>query len=339
MLKESYLYKKLNSGKTAQCQTCSHYCILEDGQTGKCGVRQNQFGKIYSLVYGKHCGININPIEKKPFFHFLPGSKTLSIATAGCNLACKNCQNWSASQGPKIIKHIQGQYLFPKRVVELARENKVKSISYTYTEPTIFLEYALDTMKTAKEMGLKNVWKTNGFMSKETIEAVAPYLDAVNVDLKGFSNKFYNENCGASLWPVLNNMKKLKKKNIWTEVTTLIIPGLNDSETSLKSMAKFIKNELGSETPWHIARFLNDISWKTWHLPATPQATIERAYEIGKKAGLKYVYTGNIPGLNSEDTFCPRCSKKAIERVGLSVERLDSKGFCRRCGENLHIIE
>jgi len=292
-MKEVYLYKKLQN-KKVRCRTCAHYCVIEDGKTGTCGVRKNIEGKLYSLVYGKACALNIDPIEKKPFYHFLPGTESLSVATVGCNFACDNCQNWTISQEPKISKTIEGEEVSPEKIVEIAKKSNLPSISYTYTEPTIFLEYALDTMKLAKKAGLKNNWVTNGFMSKEAFDLVAPYLDAANVDLKSFSDKFYQKNCGGRLQPVLDTLKRIKSKKIWLEITTLVIPTLNDSEENFKEIVNFIKNELGPETPWHISRFSGVISWKLQHIPDTPLETLKKAEQIAKQTGLKYVYLGNV---------------------------------------------
>ena len=336
-MKEAYLYKKLKEGKV-QCQTCAHYCIIEKGRRGKCGVKENRDGKFYSLVYGKACALNIDPIEKKPFFHFLPNSQSLSIATVGCNFQCRNCQNYSISQGPKIFKRIEGEEISPKEIVEVALKNNLPSVSYTYTEPTVFLEYALDTMKLAKEEGLKNNWVTNGFLSKEAFSLISPYLDAANVDLKSFDDEFYRKNCDGRLQPVLDTLKRMKKKNIWVEITTLVIPTLSDSEKTFKDMAQFIRKELGEETPWHISQFSGAISWKLQDIPDTPLEILERVYQIGKKAGLKYVYTGNIPGLDSENTYCPKCEAKMIERIGYSIVRYDKNGKCSKCNEDLNII-
>jgi len=336
-MKEVYLYKKLKH-KKVQCQTCSHYCIIEEGKRGICGVRENKVGKLYSLVYGRACAINIDPIEKKPFFHFLPGTQSLSVATAGCNFTCHSCQNWTISQGPKIFEKIEGENLPPEKIVKLALKNKLPSISYTYTEPTIFLEYALDTMKLAKKEGLKNTWVTNGFLSKEAFDLISPYLDAANIDLKSFDDKFYQKYCGGRLQPVLDTLKRLKQKRIWTEVTTLVIPTLNDSDIVFEKIAEFIKKELGAETPWHISQFCSQISWKLQKIPNTPVTTLLRAYKIGKEIGLKYVYTGNIPGLPSEDTFCPKCNALMIDRSGYIIKRYDKDGGCSKCKENLNII-
>lgn len=264
-------------------------------------MRENKEGKLYSLVYAKACALNIDPIEKKPFFHFLPGTKSLSLATVGCNLACHSCQNWTISQGPKIFGRVGGDEALPKKIVELAIKNNLPSISYTYTEPTVFLEYALDTMKLAKKKGLKNIWITNGFLSKETLSLIAPFLDAANIDLKSFDDEFYKKYCGARLQPVLDTLKRLKEKKIWIEVTTLVMPGLNDSKAIFKDIANFIKKELGKDTPWHISRFCGAISWKMQNVPDTPIETLKKAERIGKEAGLKYVYIGNVPGPAQHD--------------------------------------
>ena len=292
-MKEVYLYKKL-SNKRVQCQNCAHYCIIGHGKRGICSVRENRNGKLYSLVYGKAVALNIDPIEKKPFYHFLPGTNSLSIATVGCNFKCLNCQNYGISQMPQENNEISGEDLPPEKIVEIALKNNLPSISYTYTEPAIFSEYALDIMKLARKKGLKNIWVSNGFWSKELFDLISPYLDAANIDLKSFEDDFYIKYCGGKLKPVLDILKRLKDKKIWLEITTLVIPFLNDKEKIFKSIANFIKNELGKETPWHISRFSGAISWKLQDFPDTPIETLKKAQEIGKKAGLKYVYIGNI---------------------------------------------
>lgn len=337
MMKEVYLYKKLKAEKV-QCQNCAHYCIIENGKRGICGVRENRDGKLYSLVYGKACAINIDPIEKKPFFHFLPGSQSLSVATAGCNFSCHSCQNWTISQGPQVFGRIEGEEISPEEIVKIALKNNLPSISYTYTEPAIFSEYALDTMKFAKKAGLKNNWVSNGFWSKELFDLIFSYLDAANIDLKSFEDEFYIKYSSGRLQPVLDTLRRIKDKGIWLEITTLIIPTISDSEKTLKGIANFIKKELDSETPWHVTRFSGAISWKLQHLPDTPAETLEKAYKIGKEAGLKYVYTGNVPGLESEDTFCSKCETKMIDRTGYSIKRYDKNGKCSKCGEDLNII-
>lgn len=293
-VKEALLYEKLNT-KKVKCGLCNHRCIIDNGKRGVCGVRENKEGKLYSLVYGKVIAENIDPIEKKPLYNFLPGTESLSIATVGCNFKCLHCQNADISQFSKqgtMNSEQFGKNLSPEEVVRHALKNDCPSISYTYTEPTIFLEYALDCMKLAHRKGLKNIWVSNGYMTKEALDLVAPYLDAINVDLKAFTEKFYQEVCGARLKPILKNLKEIKKKKIHLEITTLIIPGKNDSERELKQIAEFIKKELGQDTPWHVSRFFP--YYKMNDLPATPVEKIHQAVKIGKEAGLKYVYAGNV---------------------------------------------
>ena len=356
-MKEAYLYKKLADKKVhpvksrkagilpeaelfnrVKCQNCAHRCIILPGKRGICGVRENINGKLYALNYGKAVACHIDPIEKKPFFHFLPGSYSLSIATVGCNFACKNCQNWDISQGYKEAKEIPGKDLPPEEIVKIALKNNLPSISYTYTEPTIFLEYALDTMKLAKKAGLKNNFVSNGFMSPESAKLVIPYLDAINIDIKSFDDKFYRENCGGRLQPVLDTAKLMKKSGVWVEITTLVIPILSDSEEIFRKIAEFICKELGPETPWHVSQFCGAISWKLQHLPDTPVETLQSAWKIGKEAGLKYVYTGNVPGLPSEDTFCPNCHALCIDRTNYLIHRHDKAGKCPKCGQGLNLI-
>ena len=336
-MKEVYLYKKLED-KKVQCQNCAHYCIILPGKRGICAVRENRNGELYALNYGKIIAINVDPIEKKPFFHFLPGTHSLSFASAGCNFRCANCQNWDISQAPRLTGKIQGEEMTPGKIVKTTLKNNLPSISYTYTEPAIFSEFSLDTMKLFKKEGIKNAWVTNGFWSKELFDLVSPYVDAANVDLKGFTDEFYLKVCGAKLQPILDTLKRLKEKKIWVEVTTLVIPTLNDSEETLRKIAEFIKNELGPETPWHTTQFSGAISWRLQDLPETPVKTLEMAYKIGKEAGLKYVYTGNVPGIPSEDTFCPKCNALAINRTGYTILRHDKKGKCPKCGEDLNLI-
>ncbi|MCD6528440.1 AmmeMemoRadiSam system radical SAM enzyme [bacterium] len=337
-MKEALLYKKLPD-KNVQCQNCAHYCVIPPGKRGICGVRENIDSKLYTLNYEKAIAVNIDPIEKKPLFHFLPGSHSLSIATVGCQFSCLSCQNWQISQGPKITKTIEGEKISPKEVIKITLKNKLPSISYTYTDPIVFSEYALDIMKLAKKEKIKNIWVTSGFFSKELFDLISPYLDAANIDLKGFTDEFYQKYCGGRLQPVLDTLKKIKEKGIWLEVTTLVIPTLNDSEEVFQKIANFIKNELGKETPWHITQFCGAISWKLQYLPDTPIETLKKAYQISKKAGLKYVYTGNIPGLSTENTYCPKCNQLVIERIGYIIKRYDKNGYCPKCHQSLDIIE
>jgi len=292
-MERALLYKKL-SDKKVQCQNCAHYCIIKNNKKGKCRVKENIEGELYSLVYGKIAALSIDPIEKKPLFHFLPKTYSLSFCTVGCNFRCSNCQNYNISQIPQGTNRIFGENFTPEKIVSIALENNLSSISYTYTEPVIFSGYALDVMKLARKKGLKNIWVSNGFWSKELFNLIYPYLDAVNIDIKSSEDSFYVKYCGAKLKPVLDTLKRLKKKRIWIEITTLVIPTLNDKEKIFKEIANFIKNELGKETPWHISRFSGAISWKLQNIPDTPIKTLEKAKQIGEKVGLKHIYIGNI---------------------------------------------
>lgn len=337
MMKESYLYKILSENKV-QCRTCAHYCVLSPKEFGKCHVRKNINGKLYALNYQKAIALHIDPIEKKPLYHFLPKTHSLSFATVGCNFFCLNCQNWDISQGFKKDIEIPGEEVSPQEIVDFALKNECPSISYTYTEPTIFLEYALDTMRLAKKKKLKNVWVSNGFLSKETQKLILPYLDAINIDIKGFSNEFYGKVCGGRLEPVLETAKFLKENGVWVEITTLVIPTLSDSEIMFKDIAGWICQNLGPETPWHISRFSGTISWKLQHLPDTKIETLERAIEIGKKAGLKYVYIGNVPGHKFENTYCPNCQEIIVSRINYHVEVFVKNQQCPKCHSKLPII-
>jgi len=322
---EALLYEK--KGEFAECHLCPHGCKIRDGGRGICGVRENKGGILYSLVYNLASSFHIDPIEKKPFFHFLPGSFSFSIATVGCNLSCKFCQNWEISQAPKDGK-IFGKELPPEKIVKLAKENGCKSISYTYTEPTIFFEYAYDTARLAKKEGLYNNFVTNGYISKEALEMIAPYLDACNVDLKGDDN-FYRNLCSARQKPILSSIRLMKELGIWVEITTLLIPEKNTKEEILLDIASFIK-EIGEETPWHLSRF--HPNYKMLDISPTPLSFIEKAREIGNKVGLRYVYSGNIPGDIGENTYCYSCKERLISRFGFSVlSNFLKNGACPNC--------
>ena len=328
-MKEAYLQKRFKDG-TVQCQNCAHYCRIEKGKRGICAVRENREGKLYALNYGKAVACHVDPIEKKPFYHFLPNTYSLSIATVGCNFRCANCQNWEISQLPQMTQRIEGKDLPPEEIVKLALKEKTPSISYTYTEPAIFSEYALDTMKLARKEGLKNAWVSNGFWSKELFEMIAPYLDAANVDLKAFNDKFYQTYCKARLEPVKNTIKKMKNLGILVEITTLLIPGLNDAEDDIQAMADYIANDLGCETPWHISRF--HPCYNMMDRPATPVLTLEKAYKAGKAAGLRYVYIGNVAGQSSENTYCHSCNALLVRRAGYQIKNfLLKQGKCPEC--------
>jgi pyruvate formate lyase activating enzyme len=335
MIREAMLYDKLADARV-QCALCAHRCKINPGRRGLCGVRENKDGALYSLVFGTLIAEHVDPIEKKPFFHVSPGSRSYSIATVGCNLSCEFCQNSEISQMPRATLMITGEDTAPAAIVERARKSDCKTIAYTYTEPTVYLETALETAKIACREGLKNVFVTNGFMTSEAIEIIAPYLAAANVDLKSFRDEFYKKQCGARLNPVLDSLKKMKEQEIWLEITTLLIPGLNDSDEELKDIAAFISG-LGTETPWHISRF--HPQFKMLNRPSTPISLLHRACLIGKEAGLKYVYSGNVPGDECENTYCSNCAKLLISRYGYRIiDNHLSENSCPHCGKKLEGI-
>jgi pyruvate formate lyase activating enzyme len=328
MRKEALLYEKLEN-KMVHCYLCSHHCKIAEQKFGFCGVRQNIEGVLYTRAYGKVIASHIDPIEKKPLYHFLPGSFSFSIATIGCNFRCGFCQNWEISQSSFRDENILGGgQLSVQEIVKEAIENNCKSISYTYTEPTIFFEYALETAKLAKGKGLYNNFVTNGYMTKEAIEMIRPYLDAANVDLKFFREDSYRKICAGTLEPVLDSIRLMKNSGIWVEVTTLIVPGENDSEEELSGIAGFIAS-VDKDMPWHVSRFHPDFKF-TDH-KATPEATLKKAQDIGEKAGLNYIYAGNVIGFGN-DTICPHCHKTLIKREIFSVSEYNIKdnkcSFC-----------
>lgn len=328
-MKEAMLYKPLDD-RRVHCFLCSQHCHIDPGTVGKCGVRENRDGKLRSLVYGSLIARHVDPIEKKPLFHFYPGTSSFSVATAGCNFRCLFCQNADISQCPREYGRIYGEKADPAVVVRGAVEAGCASISYTYTEPTIFMEYALDIAAGARECGLSNVFVSNGYMTQEALQAATPYLGAANVDLKAFTDRFYREMCGARLKPVLATIEAMKKSGIWVEVTTLLIPGLNDSETELRDIARFLAG-VGPDIPWHVSRF-----YPTYRLTdrgPTPVDKIRRAREIGLEEGLRYVYTGNVPGDDGENTFCHSCGAMLVERLGYSIRKKNLRaGNCMKCG-------
>ncbi len=332
-MEKAKLWKPLKD-KKVQCELCNHYCIIEFNQRGKCGVRVNKKGALYSLVYDKISAINVDPIEKKPLYHFYPGSSSFSIGTMGCNFSCTFCQNYTLSQPPKFQDQILGESYSPEKLVEMAKEYDCKSISYTYSEPTIFFELVIDTSKKAKEEGILNVLVSNGFMSDKCLEELKDIIDAINVDLKSFSESFYKDLCDARLKPVLKNIEKMKKMGWWVEITTLIIPNHNDDEKELKEIAQFIFKNLGAETPWHISRF-----HPAYHLltpPITPYETLKKAFNIGKEIGLKYVYIGNVPRIDEQNTYCPQCGQLLIKREGFFTEIKNLKnGKCSKCNTKI----
>jgi pyruvate formate lyase activating enzyme len=290
-MKEAMLYEKLEDGRV-RCGVCPHHCIIAQGKRGICAVRENREGTLYALNYGKAIAVAIDPVEKKPLNYFLPGTTVYSFATIGCNLRCLWCQNWAISQASKPDRPIYGEDISPAEHVRRALAAGCPSIAYTYTEPIIFVEYALDTMKLAREAGLKNIWKTAGYASKETLDAIIPYLDAVNVDLKGTDDEVYKEYCGGTAQPVLDTIKQLHAAGVHLEIATLVVPGVNDRIDQLDRMARFISEEVGKEVPWHVNRFFP--GWKMMDSSITPMETLETAAAIGKKYGLQHVHIGNI---------------------------------------------
>jgi len=325
---EARLYNKLENN-LVKCFLCSHHCKIADGKRGICGVRENRGGMLYTLIYGKVVAQHIDPIEKKPFFHFQPGSRSYSIATVGCNFRCLHCQNFEISQMPKDQKRIIGEDVSPEEILHEAIGTGCQSISYTYTEPTIFFEFAYDCMKLAKGKGLKNTFVTNGFMTKECLNEMKGLLDGANVDVKAFTEDFYKRVCGARLAPVLESIEYMRQLGIWIEITTLIIPTQNDSEDELRQIAKWIY-KTDKSIPWHISAFYP--TYKMMNIPRTPRETIDRAREIGLEEGLRYVYTGNVPGDPGESTYCYNCKKLIIERYGFNVRKnLTKESKCPYC--------
>ncbi|MGO9013404.1 MAG: AmmeMemoRadiSam system radical SAM enzyme [Dissulfurispiraceae bacterium] len=328
---EARLYEKLDEGKV-KCFLCPQYCSISPGKRGICGVRENSGGTLYSLVYGKVAAKHVDPIEKKPFFHFYPGSHSFSIAAVGCNFRCLHCQNYEISQYPKQNKDIPGEEMSPEEVVEEAVRAGCESIAYTYTEPTIFFEFAYDCARLAHKKGIRNVFVSNGYTSPDAIRLIAPYLDANNIDLKG-DDDFYKKVVGAKLQPVLDTIKLMKELGIWVEVTTLIIPDYNDSDDFLTFAAQFIKS-VDASIPWHVSQFYP--TYKLFDKPRTPLITLRKAREIGLKAGLKYVYEGNVPGTGGENTLCPSCGALLIERIGFSLTHISMKDSkCEKCGARI----
>ena len=331
-MKEAMFYEKPEEN-AVRCHLCAHHCKINESKRGICGVRENRGGVLYSLVYGKVVARGIDLIEKKPFFHFYPGSEAYSIATVGCNFRCKNCQNFHISQMPKEgEKQIVGEDASPEEIVAAAKQYGCKTIAYTYTEPTIFFEFAYDTARLARKEGIYNVFVSNGYITEEAIRTLAPYLDAINVDLKG-SEDLYRKNCGGHLQPVLDTIKLYKGLGVWVEVTTLVIPTLNDSEADFRWIAEFVKS-VGVDIPWHISQFYP--AYKLPHLPPTPVTTLRKAREIGLNVGLRYVYEGNVPGEGGENTYCYHCGELLIRRYGFQIlENKIRDSRCPKCGAKI----
>lgn len=332
-MREAMLYEPMAENRVS-CNLCNHRCKIQEGKRGVCGVRENRAGMLYSLVYGKIIAEHIDPIEKKPLFHFHPGSRAYSIGTVGCNFRCKHCQNYDISQYPHEHEgEIIGQGRTPEQIVAAAKTAGCETIAYTYTEPTIFYEFARDTAALAQKQGIKNVFVSNGYMSDEAACQIAPYIDAIDIDVKAFTDNFYKEICGARLEPVLDTIKLMKELGVWVEVTTLIIPGLNNGEQELRDVASFVRS-IGPEVPWHVTQFYP--AYKLRDRPPTRSSTIRRAREIGLAQGLRYVYAGNLVDTESENTHCYSCGTLLIQRSGMFViqNRLRD-GKCPECGTRI----
>ncbi len=328
-MKEAYLYER-REDDSVKCRLCNHGCRIKPGRKGICGVRENRQGTLVSLVYGKVIARSVDPIEKKPLFHFLPGSRSYSVATVGCNFHCLFCQNADISQMPADHARIWGEDLSPRFLADEAASSGAATIAYTYTEPTVFFELALDTARLAEEKGIRSVFVTNGYMTGECLEEIHPHLHGANVDLKAFTERFYKEQCGASLAPVLRSIETMKRQGVWVEITTLLIPGLNDDPEELRSLAGFIAG-LDPGIPWHISRF--HPTYRLTHVRSTPVESIRRAREIGYEAGLQYVYTGNLPGDEGEKTRCHACGGPLIDRFGFVVQSKHmDRDKCPECG-------
>ena len=331
---EAYLYEKL-ANQEVQCNLCNHRCVIKNGKRGICGVRENRQGELETLVYGRLIAQHVDPIEKKPLFHVFPGTLSYSVATVGCNFKCRFCQNADIAQLPADRNGmIAGDFFSPDDVVQEAIRAGCRSISYTYTEPTVFFEFAYDTAKLAHDKGLLNVFVTNGYMTSEALHMIHPYLDAANVDLKAFNDDFYKKQCRAKRRHVMESLRQMRSLGIFLEVTTLLIPGLNDDEEELAGLAAFISEDLGPETPWHISRF--HPTYRLTDRPATPVKSIHQARQIGVDAGLRYVYCGNVPGDEGENTVCHVCKTALIERWGFRISKnVVQDGTCPECGASV----
>ncbi|TET55310.1 MAG: AmmeMemoRadiSam system radical SAM enzyme [Anaerolineales bacterium] len=332
MLKEAPLASPLSKG-AVQCQACEHFCAIKPGESGKCGVRRNIDGTLYLVVYGEALAVHIDPIEKKPLFHFHPGARVLSIGTYGCNFRCPFCQNWQMSQHREFDHGVEllGRQATPEAIVNTCLRESIPLIAYTYNEPTVFFEYTLDTARLGHEKGIKNVYVSNGYMSPAALQAIEPYLDGINVDLKAFNDDFYQAQCQARLEPVKRNIAHIATEtDIWIEVTTLLIPGLNASNDELRAMAEWLAG-VDPEMPWHISAF--HPNYDMLDRPRTPPDSLARAYNIGKKAGLHYVYVGNVMDTDRESTHCPACGAVVVQRHFYNVKELwKERGVCHDCG-------
>jgi pyruvate formate lyase activating enzyme len=335
-MREALLYDRLPDSRV-RCRTCQWRCRINPEKYGVCGMYQNRDGALFNLNYGRVSSVNADPIEKKPLFHFHPGTLCFSLGTLGCNFHCKHCQNWEISTANSSSLLHGCRELLPQASIELARQYRCQGIAWTYNEPAIWFEHTLESAKLAKENNLYTVYVTNGYATPETLDTIGPYLDAWRVDIKGFSDAFYKELSGVPRWrEILEVTVRAKEKwHMHVEVITNIIPTMNDDDVQLEGVAGWIKEELGELTPWHVTRFYPH--HRLTHLPQTPLATIERAVAIGKKVGLRFVYAGNVPGHDSENTRCYACGKTAVRRFGYEADTAGLAGSrCRFCGAELN---
>ncbi len=333
MKKEAILYDKI--GKALNCKVCERRCLISAEKKGFCEMRENIGGKLFTLNYASASSVAVDPIEKKPLFHFYPGSTVLSLGSVGCNFRCKHCQNWNISQA--TMEDMALREILPEDAVNLAKDYDCKSIAWTYNEPTMWLEYTIDSAILAKKKGIKTVYVTNGYMTNEALDAVGPYLDAANVDLKGMSEKFYKELCDARMQPVLDNIISMHDKKIHLEITNLMIPSYNDSEENIKALVNFMVDEVSVEVPLHFTRFFP--YYKLKDLPPTTISDLEKAYKIAKEAGMKYVYIGNVPSRNGENTYCYNCGELLVDRKGYQINENNLKDRkCPKCGSNIDIV-
>lgn len=325
---EARYYEKLTGGEV-RCLLCPTMCRVAPGSRGACGVRENRGGTYYSLVYGRPCAIHLDPIEKKPFFHFLPGTQALSLATVGCNLTCKFCQNWQISQSRP--EEVQIDYTAPEGIVLEAARSGAQSIAYTYGEPIVFIEYVQDIAARGRSKGLSSVVVSNGYLAEQPLSDLCSVVDAIKVDLKSFTDDYYRKICGAALRPVLDTIVRIRRSGVWLELVYLMVPTLNDDPGEVREMARWLRVNVGSDIPLHFSRFYPQ--YRLRDLPPTPVPSLERAYDICREEGLDYVYIGNVPGHRAEHTYCPSCSEVVIRRRGYRVSAIDiTGGLCRFCG-------
>ncbi len=330
-LKEALWYEALGDSAEVTCLLCPRECVLGEGATGNCRARTAKKGKLYTLAYGNPCAVHLDPIEKKPLYHFLPGTTAFSIATAGCNMHCLNCQNWEISQSsPNETNNLD---MPPSAVVDSAKMQRAASIAYTYSEPVVFYEYTFDTAEIARKHGLKNVLVTAGYINRDPLRQLCKVTDGAHVDLKSFNEDFYRRVCRTSLKPVLETLRTMKEEGVWVEVTRLVIPTLSDDINDIREMAKWMVANLGADTPLHLLRF--HPAHKLTNLPLTPAQTLKQAKDAAREAGLNYVYVGNLPGNESSDTICPACKKTVIVREGFLVVKNNLKNGVCECGKRI----